>query len=554
MKQLKQLISSAFFPYLLISLTCASLYFKTIHFDFSYYDDNILILNNKYFISNINNIPTTFLKEVFFTIQTQAFYYRPLLITSFILDAQPFGISPIMFHATNILLHTIASLLVYTLLRKLNTPKHTSLLLTLIFSLHPTLTQAVAWIPGRNDPLLAIFVIPSFIFFINFTKNNSKKHLLIHLFFLFSALLTKETAAITIPLCIIYTFLLVKNTPSKTIIFSTLSSWIMISLAYLYLRGLPTIINSTTTPLLTKLSGIIDHSMIYIHYLGKIFFPFNLSVLPIIQNISNLPGIIAIILIITLLLTSKQLNNKKIIFASLWFILFILPTTLHQINKNSSYSFVELEHRLYIPIIGILLILSEINIIKNINLKNPKTLILTTTFLTSSLLLSSLHLNNFKNGLTFWQNAVITSPNHPSAHNGLGIIHLNNNNLSKAKHHLLNTLKLDKNNALAHSNMGLIYTKQGLFNKAIQEYKLALDFKKTSNTYFNLGIAYFKLNNLELAIKNWEETIYLNPEHINALNNLAKYHINIKDFKKAAIYIHELEKRGINVTTNTTSK
>jgi len=41
-------------------------------------------------------------------------------------------------------------------------------LASLLFAVHPVSAQAVAWIPGGNDPLATIFIVSAFIFFINY--------------------------------------------------------------------------------------------------------------------------------------------------------------------------------------------------------------------------------------------------------------------------------------------------------------------------------------------------------------------------------------------------
>jgi hypothetical protein len=76
----------------------------------------------------------------------------------FMFEAQVAKDNPLLYHITNILLHIGCSLLVYTLFQQLRFSKMLSALAALVFCVHPLHTSAVAWIPGRNDTLLTLFL------------------------------------------------------------------------------------------------------------------------------------------------------------------------------------------------------------------------------------------------------------------------------------------------------------------------------------------------------------------------------------------------------------
>ena len=109
------------------------LYLPTLFFNFSYLDDNNLILDNQYFLSNPANIFQSFLTDVFHIFNHSAFYYRPLLTISFIFDYQIGGVSPFIYHFTNIILHLVAASLVFVFFTKLNYKKNISFLFSIIF-------------------------------------------------------------------------------------------------------------------------------------------------------------------------------------------------------------------------------------------------------------------------------------------------------------------------------------------------------------------------------------------------------------------------------------
>ena len=163
---LNEILLSNWHPYLWIVLMIALVYFRTLSFGFTSLDDKELILDNYKFISNLANVPQAFMSRVFPKILAP--YYRPLLIVSFMLDCRIGGTDLFTYHITNILIHTCVCCMLFRLLTRLGFNKLPSLFFSLCFAIHPALTQAVTWVPGRNDSLLALFALASFLAFLRY--------------------------------------------------------------------------------------------------------------------------------------------------------------------------------------------------------------------------------------------------------------------------------------------------------------------------------------------------------------------------------------------------
>ena len=158
------------FPLLWISILGFILYGQTITFDYTYLDDHELILGRLEQLGHPDQIAKAFTEDAFHTPGSKAYYYRPILTVSFVADRIIGGGSFAMFHVTNIILHILASGLLFLLLAEMGYDRLKSFLFTLIFVVHPVLVHAVAWVPGRNDTLLAVFVFASFLFFLRYIK------------------------------------------------------------------------------------------------------------------------------------------------------------------------------------------------------------------------------------------------------------------------------------------------------------------------------------------------------------------------------------------------
>lgn len=126
------------------------------------------------------------------------YYYRPLVELSFWFDNMLWGMEPSAMHLELVLLHCINSLLVYMLAVRLQTQntgnRIVPLFAALLFALHPVNVEAVAWIAGRTDPLLTLFVLLSLIYWLRWIAAPDWRDLFAVSAFYGAALLSKETA------------------------------------------------------------------------------------------------------------------------------------------------------------------------------------------------------------------------------------------------------------------------------------------------------------------------------------------------------------------------
>ena len=60
--------------------------------------------------------------------------------------------------------------------------------------------------PGRNDSLLAVFVLLSFIFFLNTLERERPVQIIFCLIFFALAVFTKETGSLVAPVCLFYMY------------------------------------------------------------------------------------------------------------------------------------------------------------------------------------------------------------------------------------------------------------------------------------------------------------------------------------------------------------
>ena len=521
-----------FYPYLWLILAGFLLYFKTIFFELTYLDDNVWILDYYWFIKSFSFFFSSLRQPDLIS----GLFYRPILNLSFMFNASLGGNDIKIYHLTNLIIHSMNSCLVFALFEKLKVARPQAFLVALIFTIHPVLTGAVSWIPGRTDSLLAAFVILSFIGFIRFIDRLAAwRYYIAHLIFLVLALLTKETAIALPVLCFLYHAII---SPTKRPIkdqWICLSAWAVILLGWFFIRQsiLP---KADQVEPSFALQTVIENFPALISYLGKIFFPVNLSVLPILRDMSLIPGIITAFILGWLVFYSKHKRINYVIFGLAWFLLFVLPSLF--------LSFLKHEYRLYLPIIGCFLILLEIDSIKSIA-TNRRGVTLVAIVMIVLFSIAFTQADHYRNRYAFWENAVKTSPHSPLAHRNLGAMYYLDGKLDLAQKEYLQSLGLNPHEPMVHNNLGLIYMNRGQFQDAEKEYQEEIRVNPAyDNVYMNLGVLYFHQGEYPLAIRAWGKAVELNPKNIEARQNLALLYFNQGDIRKASFYSRQLEEQG----------
>lgn len=116
--------------------------------------------------------------------------YRPLPSLTHAVDHALWGPSPFAFHLTNMALHALSALLVFSLLSLLRVPRPAAFIGALTLAAHPLAASSVGWISERTDTLADIFMVATLIVFLG--AKGTRPLSVLGVFLL--ALWSKETA------------------------------------------------------------------------------------------------------------------------------------------------------------------------------------------------------------------------------------------------------------------------------------------------------------------------------------------------------------------------
>lgn len=528
-------------PYLWIVTLGVLVYFRSLFFDFTYLDDNVLILDNLFFIKDLGNILRLFTMEVFHVLHASAAYYRPMLTLSFMIDAQFSGANPFFYHFTNIAIHIASSCFLYIFLQKFKVKQELALLFSLIFVVHPLISQAVSWVPGRNDSLLALFVLPTFIFLINYLETKSQKSLYFYWTFFALSLFTKESALLIPILTFIYLVLFEGKKLNTKKYLMLIPGLVVILMIWYFLRK-TALVNPVSYPIDSMIKTIITSWAAIPLYIGKVLVPYNLSVLPTIQDSKVYVGIFALLLITSLVLLSKKRRLNYILFGSVWFFGFLLPSF---VRPSTEYVPDFIEHRMYVPLIGLFMIILEIDWVKDLDIYKRKVFYIVTSVVITFSLITLVHTGVFSGKMAFWLNAARYSPQHPLAHKNLGAMYYLDGNIEMAEKHFKRSLELNPTEPMIHNNLGLIFLSRDDFANADREFAEELKlYPAYDNAFFNWGLSYFRRGKKDEAADMWNKALQVNPDHVGAYMNMAVYYQEKGDMEKAQAYYNEAVKRG----------
>lgn len=125
-------------------------------------------------------------------------WLRPISYLTLLADIHFFGIDPFALHLTGLLLHLIATALVFTLGRTL-WPEARAFpwLAALFFGLNPVHANAVGWLAARSDPVVGVFSLATLLAYARYRIGGNTLSAAACMLLYACALLSKEAAVVT---------------------------------------------------------------------------------------------------------------------------------------------------------------------------------------------------------------------------------------------------------------------------------------------------------------------------------------------------------------------
>jgi hypothetical protein len=100
--------------------------------------------------------------------------WHPLTWLSLMLDSSVYGLDPLGFHATNLGLHILNTILLFLLLQRITGASWRSAFVAALFALHPLHVESVAWVAERKDVLSTFFFLLTLMAYVRYAQKQSR--------------------------------------------------------------------------------------------------------------------------------------------------------------------------------------------------------------------------------------------------------------------------------------------------------------------------------------------------------------------------------------------
>src|SRR4029453_10336761 len=298
---------------------------QTLWHDFINYDDQRYVYENTKIKNGLSfgNIGLAFT-------HIHSTNWHPLTTISHMLDCQLYGLRSGWHHFTNILLHTLAVILLFVALTKMTGAFWRSGFVAAVFAIHPLRVESVAWIAERKDVLSGVFFMLTLLAYLHYTRLPSVKRYLVVMLVLACGLMSKPML-VTLP----FVLLLLDYWPLDRI---RGQFWMRV-LEKLPLVALSAISSIATLvaqkgavgwtdelPILERVSNAVLSYVLYIWQMVwparlAVFYPHPENTLPLWQIISSL----LLLICVTAIAITLRKQRPYLITGWLWYLGMLVP-------------------------------------------------------------------------------------------------------------------------------------------------------------------------------------------------------------------------------------
>jgi tetratricopeptide (TPR) repeat protein len=303
------------YRFALITILLVAVYASTLTNRFVW-DDLDVIVKNK-LLETFTNLPKLFLYEDR-TGDGLTGYYRPVTYISFLLDRTIWGLNPVGFNFTNLILHISVVLLFYRVLFALFRKEQVAFVAALIFALHPVAVESVNFhAGGRNTLLSACFALLALLLYIN-------KRWIPAVISFTVAIFSKEFALLLPLVLIAYDRYI--GTEKKR--WTAYLPYLVSIACYLTLRSFA-VAHGNLIKTIQLSDNLLLIPKIVVSYLKNMLFPVNLKVIyDVSPEVTASSFALYLVLLLAVIGVAVIFRKKReVAFSACWFFLFLLPVT-----------------------------------------------------------------------------------------------------------------------------------------------------------------------------------------------------------------------------------
>lgn len=506
-------------------------------------DDDVYVTDNQ----RIGDLSGPGLKNIFSSFV--AGNYHPLTMLSLALDYRIFGLNASGFHATNLLLHLLNTVLVFIFIGRLVSDQRVAAFVALFFAVHPMHVESVSWISERKDVLYALFFLGALLSYVLYLqRNRRRKYWNSCLLFFLGSLLSKPMA-VTLPAVL----LLLDFYHNRKLSWKTLAEktpFFLLSLVF----GVLTLVSQQPEAGIRQLAAtysVLDRILIparaVVFYLVKLFVPTNLSAFHYYPEKSDgwlpfefylAPIILAAVFLVLRAVVKSDHDLKRDVVFGMLFFLFTISIVLQIIPAGRAYA---AERYTYIPYIGLLFIPAR-GIMRFLDSPSKKSglrkavaagiiILIASAFSVQSYMRNRV----WQDGLRLFTDVIEKSPKAGHAYFIRGVFKHNRlRDYAGALDDYDRAASLRYKDPHLYANRSGVRGIRGDYEGALADSNRAIDLNPDfDRAYFNRGTAKYFLKDLQGAVMDYSEAFRLNPANGDAAFMLGNVFFALEDRSRA---------------------
>jgi tetratricopeptide (TPR) repeat protein len=480
---------------------------QTIRYDFVNYDDNEYVYENPAITSGL-----TVTGVIYAFAGRHSGNWHPLTTLSHMLDCQLYGLHVGGHHLTNVVLHTIAVVLLFLVLQQMTGAIWRSAFVAAVFAIHPLRVESVAWISERKDVLSAVFFMLTLGAYARYAKSPSIGRYLTVLV-LFALGLMSKPMLVTVPfVLLLLDYWPLKRFTGRSSVKQLVGEKIPL-LALSVASGLTTLwaqqSSMARVEQLSLISRITNGLVTYVIYLKQMIWPSQLAVFyPHPEDKLPIWEIgLAIVLLGLVSAGAIALRNKRPYFITgwFWYLTMLLPVIgLVQVGSQA-----HADRYTYLPQIGLYVLL--VWAITDASASQLQRRILALAGCVAIIGLAwcaHIQASYWRNGEALWRHALGVTSRNFFAHDGLGHFLLNHGRVDEAIDQFETALKIAPDFKRAETNLMVALTKKGSADDTIARLQALLsEYPNDAQGYYSLGNALLKKGDSQNAMAAYEKAL-----------------------------------------------
>jgi len=493
---------------------------QTVRYDFVNFDDDTYVYANPSITSGltVHGVIRAFSGK-------HSDNWHPLTTISHMLDCHLWGLRAGGHHFTNIVLHTIAVVLLFLVLQQMTGAIWQSAFVAALFAIHPLRVESVAWISERKDVLSAVFFMLTLGAYVRYARSPSIGRYLT-MSVLFALGLMSKPMLVTVPLVL----LLLDYWPLRRFAGHSSAQRLILEKIPLFAlsaaAGVATlwaqqssVVPVQRLPLVPRIGNGLVSCVIY---MKQMIWPARLAAFYIHPE-GKLPGWeigLAVLLLVGISAGAIALRHKRpyLVTGWFWYLAMLLPVIgLMQVGSQA-----HADRYTYLSQIGLYLLLAwGITDALASRLQRRIVAVMASVAVIALAWRAYIQASYWRNGESLWRHALAVTSGNFVAHNGLGHFLLSHGRVDEAIEQLQLALNIDPNFPPAQKNLSAALTEKGRTDEAIAHLQTLLKkYPKDAQVHYNLGNALLKKGDSQSAIAAYEKALSIQVRYLAAHYNL----------------------------------